>query len=50
MSFADFISMGGYGGYVWGAYGFTFAVLAINVIAAVRKLKKSAQCRAEISE
>ncbi len=41
MSFSDFISMSGYGEFVWSAYGFTLLVLAINVGAAVRRLRKS---------
>jgi heme exporter protein D len=28
----QFLAMGGYGGYVWGAYGVTFALLAIEVL------------------
>jgi len=28
----EFLAMGGYGGYVWGAYGVTFALLAIEVL------------------
>jgi len=34
--------MGGYGGYVWGAYGVTFALLAIEVIL-LRKRKREAK-------
>jgi heme exporter protein D len=30
----DFLAMGGYGWYVWGAYGLSFCVLALNVVAA----------------
>jgi heme exporter protein D len=30
-SFAAFIAMGGYGGYVWGSYGVTAALIAIEV-------------------
>jgi len=29
---SDFFDMGGYGWYVWGSYGVTFALLAIEVI------------------
>lgn len=31
-SFAEFLGMGGYGMYVWPAYGITFVVLLLNVI------------------
>ncbi len=50
MSFSEFISMGGYGEFVWSAYGFTFLVLAINVIVAVRKLKKAKTRQNQISD
>jgi heme exporter protein D len=33
-SFDDFIHMGGYGLYVWGSYGVTFALLAVEAVAA----------------
>ncbi|MEI7426786.1 MAG: heme exporter protein CcmD [Betaproteobacteria bacterium] len=31
-SFSDFISMHGYGPYVWGSFGLTLALLVIEVI------------------
>lgn len=31
-SFSEFISMGGYGFYVWGSYGVTFILLAAELI------------------
>ena len=31
-SVGDFLHMGGYGLYVWGAYGVTFAVLGIEAV------------------
>lgn len=31
-SFSEFISMGGYGFYVWGSYGVTFVLLAAEII------------------
>ena len=31
---SEFIYMGGYGGYVWSAYGLSLLVLVVNVIAA----------------
>ena len=41
MSFTEFISMSGYGEFVWSAYGFGLLVLVINVASAVRRLRKS---------
>ena len=41
MSFSEFIHMGGYGSFVWSAYGFVFALLAINAYAAVRRLRQA---------
>lgn len=32
MNWGDFFAMGGYGAYVWSAYGITAVVLALNVI------------------
>ncbi|MFN2577315.1 MAG: heme exporter protein CcmD [Pyrinomonadaceae bacterium] len=32
LSWSDFFSMGGYGFYVWGSYGITFALLAGEVL------------------
>ncbi len=51
MTFAEFISMSGYGEYVWGAYGFALAVLAANFASALRRLRRSQKRRgAEQSE
>ena len=36
-SFSDFLAMGGYGLYVWGSFGVTALVLAIEPIMAVRR-------------
>ncbi len=41
MSFSEFISMSGYGEFVWSAYGFALLVLVINVAGAVRRFRKS---------
>ena len=41
MSIAEFLSMSGYGDYVWSAFGFTFAVLAANFYLALRRLRRS---------
>ncbi|MFQ5760651.1 MAG: heme exporter protein CcmD [Acidiferrobacterales bacterium] len=37
MSWSEFISMGGYGVYVWSAYGFAIVILVINVIIPMRR-------------
>lgn len=31
-SFSEFLAMGGYGLYVWGSYGVTFGLLALEVV------------------
>jgi heme exporter protein D len=36
-SFADFIAMGGYGGYVWGSFGLTALILALEPILVARR-------------
>jgi heme exporter protein D len=38
-SFADFIAMGGYGFYVWGSFGATVLIMAIEPIIVVRTRK-----------
>ena len=35
-SFSDFIAMGGYGTYVWGSFGVTALIMAIEPIVAIR--------------
>ncbi|QRM20911.1 heme exporter protein CcmD [Dechloromonas sp. TW-R-39-2] len=40
-SFSDFIAMGGYGFYVWGSFGLTAAIMAIEPIAVVRHRKNT---------
>jgi len=35
-SVGEFIAMGGYGGYVWGAYGVTLVLMVGEVITAIR--------------
>lgn len=37
MSWSEFVSMGGYGVYVWSAYGFAIVILVINVIIPMRR-------------
>ncbi len=37
MSWSEFISMGGYGVYVWSAYGFAIIILVITVFIPMRR-------------
>ena len=37
MNWSEFFAMGGYGLYVWGAYGCTALVLVANVVSAAHK-------------
>jgi heme exporter protein D len=36
----EFLSMGGYAWYVWGSYGVTFLLLAVEIILLSHKAKK----------
>ncbi len=38
-SFADFIAMGGYAGYVWGSFGVTALIMAIEPMLVIRNRK-----------
>jgi len=38
---ADFLAMGGYGGYIWGAYGVTFLLLAIEVALLLKRKRET---------
>ncbi|KXB29790.1 hemagglutination activity protein [Dechloromonas denitrificans] len=38
-SFADFLAMGGYGFYVWGSFGATVLIMAIEPIMVARNRK-----------
>ena len=38
-SFADFLAMGGYGFYVWGSFGATVLIMAIEPILVARNRK-----------
>ncbi len=40
-SASDFFAMGGYGLYVWGAYGVTAAAMLLDPIAAVRRHRRA---------
>jgi heme exporter protein D len=37
---SEFLAMGGYAFYVWGAYGVTFVLLAIEVIVLLKRVKR----------
>ena len=57
MTWSHFISMGGYGSYVWSAYGFAAVVLIANVLlpvlrrkAVLRRLRQFAQSEVEEME
>jgi heme exporter protein D len=45
-SWEAFWAMGGYGFYVWGAYGVTAAALALEVWALARRTRKSRETAA----
>ena len=38
---SEFFAMGGYGLYVWGAYGVTFALLAIEVVMLLKRKREA---------
>jgi heme exporter protein D len=38
----EFLSMGGYGVYLWGSYGVAFAALALEVALLVRRARRAA--------
>jgi len=40
-SASDFFAMGGYGLYVWGSYGVTFACMAVEPVLAARRLREA---------
>ncbi|HEX2566766.1 MAG TPA: heme exporter protein CcmD [Burkholderiales bacterium] len=37
---SEFLAMGGYAFYVWGSYGVTFVLLAIEVIVLLKRVKR----------
>ena len=49
MTLAEFFAMGGYGFYVWGAYGMTLVLVAIEVVA-VRTRLRAARTHSEPGE
>ena len=38
---SDFLAMGGYALYVWGAYAVTFALLAIEVVLLLKRKRET---------
>ena len=38
---SEFFAMGGYAGYVWGAYGVTFALLTLEVILLFKRKRET---------
>jgi heme exporter protein D len=38
---SEFFAMGGYGFYVWGSYGVTFALLAIEVVLLMKRKRET---------
>jgi heme exporter protein D len=38
---ADFLAMGGYAGYIWGAYGVTFLLLAVEVLLLLKRKRET---------
>jgi heme exporter protein CcmD len=39
MNFYNLLAMGGYGVYVWSAYGITLAVFGLNILMSYREMK-----------
>lgn len=42
-SATDFFAMGGYGLYVWGSYGLTAVLMAVEPVLAVRRRRQALQ-------
>ena len=38
---SEFLNMGGYGLYVWGSYGVTFALLALEVFMVMKRKRET---------
>ena len=38
---SEFLAMGGYGWYVWGSYGVTFALLALEILLVRRRAREA---------
>jgi heme exporter protein D len=43
-SLAEFLAMGGYGGFVWGSFGVTALIFVVEIILLVRR-RRSALCQ-----
>jgi heme exporter protein D len=41
MNLVDFFAMGGYGGYVWGAYGLTALLIAAEIVSVLARLRNA---------
>jgi heme exporter protein D len=37
----EFLAMGGYGWYVWGSYGVTFACLALEIVVVMKRSRET---------
>ena len=53
-SFADFLAMGGYGGYVWASFGTTALIMALEPVLVRRQARQTfsrlkRQLRAEVA-
>jgi heme exporter protein D len=40
-SFSDFLAMGGYGAYVWGSFGATALIMALEPVLVARRRKET---------
>ena len=40
-SFSDFVAMGGYGLYVWGSFGLTVAIMAVEPLVVARRHRQT---------
>jgi heme exporter protein D len=41
MGMSEFLAMGGYGFYVWGAYGVTFLLLGIEIFLLLKRSRET---------
>ena len=46
-SLSEFLAMGGYGWYVWGAYDVTFVLLALELVLVYRRHRAAVRQRKE---
>ena len=47
---AEFLSMGGYGAYIWPSFGVTAVLLVVLLISSLRFAKRSEQALKELEE